>query len=435
MRHLQQDVNIFKNRRKKVMELLKGSALLLVSHPDYIRNHDVSHSYRQDSNFYYLTGFEEPESILLIRPGKDPETCLFVLPKDEASETWDGFRFGPELAQKEFAVDAAYDIEEFHLLAPKMLMDMDQVYTQVFRDDVHDQNIFSIFKTIKGLRGRSGKGVPALKDAYPLLGEMRVFKDEYEIQQMKKAAEVSAYAHEEVRKALRPGVNERALHGIFIKSIMELGSPREAYGGIFATGDNATTLHYVYNDCECKDGDLFLVDAGAEWNYYASDVTRVYPVNGKFTEAQARIYQKVLDVQKSAIDQITPGVIMDDLQDFAIRELVSFMIEEGVLSGSVSSNIDNLNYKKYYPHGLGHWLGLDVHDAGLRAVESRHRQFEPGMVFTVEPGLYFPHKETRLPEAFRGVGVRIEDNILVTEDGCINLTKEIPKEISDLEKG
>ncbi|MCB0355561.1 MAG: aminopeptidase P N-terminal domain-containing protein [Bdellovibrionales bacterium] len=433
MRTPTMDMKVIAERRKRLAQLIPGSALILTAHPEYIRNHDVHHPYRQDSNFYYLTGFEEPESIFLFRPGKNPESVLFVRNKDVERETWDGFRYGPEATKQEFQVDAAYSIDKFDELAPKLLEEVDKLYYRFFYFKDYDAILEKALLHTKSLRRRSGMGTLTIADSYQLIGEMRLIKDDFEVEQMRKAAEINTFAHTQIMKKISPGINERELHGKFIAAIMAQGAEREAYNGIFASGNNATTLHYVFNDQVCQDGDLFLIDAGPEYNFYASDVTRAYPVNGKFNEDQKRVYNRVLQIQKRMIERVKPGVTMSDLQHETISLLVDVMLDEGLLAGAKDQLIMNNEYLKYYPHGIGHWLGMDVHDAGLTIVGGEPRPLVKGMVITIEPGLYIPASDTKAPVALRGMGIRIEDNLLLTEDGHEVLSEQIPKEVSELE--
>ncbi|MCB0340880.1 MAG: aminopeptidase P N-terminal domain-containing protein [Pseudobdellovibrionaceae bacterium] len=427
------DMSVFKERRDRLAKLLNGAALVLPAHPEYVRNHDVHHSYRQDSNLFYLSGFEEPESVFVFRPGRSPETVLFVRDKNPLRETWDGFRYGPKLAQTEFGVDAAFIVDDFEKEAPALLRDVDVVYYSLFMNTDFDVRFRHVIETVKASWGRSGKGNLAIKDSVPLIGEMRVRKTPYEIEVMQKAADISAEAHIEVMKATRPGVSERALHGLFIKEIMERGAAREGYGTIVAGGNNATTLHYVFNDQPLKDGEIMLIDAGAEYHYYSGDITRSYPVSGKFNGAQKRVYQKVLDVQKRMVAMVKPGVTLKQLQETARNELIDVMIDEKLLKGSKDQIVEEKSYLAFYPHGVSHWLGMDVHDAGAYEVNGESRQLEPGFCITVEPGLYVPAHLDNVPEELKGIGIRIEDNIVVTEDGHGNLTDRAPKEVDELE--
>lgn len=428
------DMNIFAERRKKLGQQIPGAALVVASHPELIRNHDVHFPYRQDSNMFYLTGWEEPESVLVYRPGLNPETVMFVRRRDVERETWDGFRYGPEGCEREFKVDKAYPIDEYTKIAPQLLKEVDRVYYRQFKNKEADHQMEEILNTVKSLQGRSGLGLLTIHDADTLIGEMRVVKSEYELTQLREACEVSAQAHLAAMHFTRPGVTERQVQGVLSHQFFMRGSAREGYNHIVASGNAATTLHYNFNDQVCKDGDLLLIDAGAEYNYYTGDITRTYPVNGKFTDEQGRVYEEVLKVQKAIIDFVKPGIVFKDLHDMGTSMLTDAMLNLGLLSGRKDDLIQALAQKKYYPHGIGHWLGMDVHDAGLYFKKGEPRPIEANMCFTIEPGLYIPADDTSAPLKYRGIGIRIEDNIRVTSTGSENMTTSVPKEISDIEK-
>ncbi len=427
------DISIFKQRRDTLSSHFGDGALVLFSSPEYIRNNDVHHPYRQDSNFFYMTGFEEPGAIFIFRPGKSPETTLFVRPKDQLMETWEGFRFGVQMAGEAFGIDACYEVDQFEDEAPKLLQEVETVYHNLFVNSNIDQQMQSVLKTTRSLQGRSGRGLLSVKDPYSIIGEARLVKSDFEIETMKKACEISADGHIAMMRAMKPGINERAIQGVFIGEIMSQGSAREGYGTIVASGSSATTLHYVFNDQPCRSGDLVLIDAGAEYNYYSGDITRTFPVNGRFSDLQKRVYNKVLKAQKKLISMIKPGVTQAAVHDSSVQMLTEIMIEEGLLQGTVQENINNLNFKKYYPHGIGHWLGMDVHDSGLYTIDGKPRPFEAGMCLTIEPGLYVPADDMSAPQELRGLGIRIEDNILITPMGHENLTKKAPKEVEEIE--
>ncbi len=433
MRQNKFDLNILKQRQEKISQQIEGSALLLMSHPEYIKNYDAHHPYRADSSMVYMTGFEEPGAVFLLIPGSNPQTVMFVLPKNIEQETWTGFRFGPDLTEKHFGIDKCFNIEDFFKEAPALLKGVDSIYTNYFNDRDQDEMLRKLVKEIYKLSHRSGRNHVGLKNSYELVGESRFIKTPDEIALMKKAADASCYAHKEVMKFIKPGINERALHGVFIKSIFEKGCNREAYEGIFASGASATTLHYIFNDQECKDGEVFLIDAGGEYNFYAADITRSYPVNGKFNEDQKRVYQKVLDVQKKLINMVKPGATRTEVHNASVDMLVDVMIDEGLLIGDKNKIIENGEFKKYYPHGVGHPLGLDVHDTGKSVIAGAARRYEEGMVWTIEPGLYIPHDDSSAPKALRGLGIRIEDDIVVTKGEPLNLTAAAPKEIDEME--
>jgi len=427
------DIEFFKARRQRLAQLIPDSVLILPSWPAYYRNADTEHAYRPESNLYYLTGFEEPDSCLVFRPGKTPETVLFVRQKNVERETWDGFRFGLQGARDVFGVDQTYAIEDFEKLAPDLLRGCGRVFYTMFRNREFDERFGRAMMGISGWRPRFGLGLPPIEDASAVVGELRILKTQEEVEAMRRAAQISAEAHIEVMKATRPGVTERALHGLFIKEVMDRGASSESYGGIFATGKNATTLHYRFNDATLEDGQLLLVDAGAEYQYYAGDITRTFPVNGKFSSAQKRIYGKILQVQKDVIRMLKPGLPHLDLQKYTVQKLTEILIEENVLKGTVEENVSASRQTRYYPHGVSHLLGLDVHDAGVLQVAGRSRPLESGMAITIEPGLYFPHDDLNVPAELRGIGIRIEDDIVITAEGCEVLTKGVTKEIEEME--
>lgn len=434
MRKPTENIDIFKNRRAAISEILKGSALIVAAHPEQTRNSSVGYPYRQDSNLYYLTGWEEPDSVLVLRPGFEPESIMFVRKRDQERETWDGFRFGPEGCQSEFKIDKCYLIEEFESVLPGLLKEVDQVYYRLFKNPDVDKKVEGALLSLKRLQGRSGSGLLPILDADEFLGEMRVIKSEAELLNLREACEISAQAHLAAMKFTRPGVNERHIQGVLAHHFYMQGAAREGYNYIVASGNSSTTLHYNFNDQVCRDGDLLLIDAGAEYNYYTGDITRTFPVNGRFTEEQGRVYEHVLKVQKQIIDFIKPGVPFKELHEMGTSLLTDAMLELGLLSGRKEDLISALKPKKYYPHGIGHFLGMDVHDAGLYFKNGEPRPLEPNMCFTVEPGIYIPLGDESAPKSLRGIGIRIEDNIRVTQQGCEVLTSSAPKEIADLEK-
>lgn len=427
------DMSVFKERRSELASRAQGSAIILPAAPDYVRNNDVHHAYRQDSNFFYLTGFEEQESILVIRPGQTPETVMFVRPKDVERETWDGFRYGPEGAAREFGIDKTYLISDFGKVIGDLLKPVDRVYYRWNINREFDNKMIGILDGVRAAMGRTGRGALPVYDSWELLGEMRVIKKEHDIKLMREACRISAEGHIAAMKFCKPGVTERQLYGTLLHSFYMNNSDREGYGTIVGSGAAATTLHYTFNDQVCRDGDLVLIDAGAEKEYYGGDITRTWPVNGKFTPVQKRVYEAVLKIEKDLIAAVKPGIEFKWLQERTIDYLTDVMIEFGLLKGAKQHLIDTLAFKKYYPHGVSHYLGLDVHDAGLHIVDGKPRLLSPGMSFTIEPGLYIPADDESAPREFRGIGIRIEDNVVVTANGCENLTSMCPKEVSDLE--
>lgn len=427
------DMKIFADRRKKLMDRAKDAAIVVASHPERIRNDDVHFLHRQDSNMFYLTAFEEPEAILILRPGLKPDTVMFVRQRNRERETWDGFRYGPEGVKNEFKIEQTYPIEEFAQRAPDLLKDFQNVYYRMGKNEFVDKLLKDALEASVSLNKRKGYGLASIRDADTFIGEMRVIKSDYEIEQLREACEISAQAHLAAMKFTRPGVSERQVQGVLASQFYMKGSAREGYNYIVASGNSATTLHYNFNDQVCQDGDLLLIDAGAEFNFYTGDITRTYPVNGKFTSAQARVYQAVLDVQKKIIDFIEPGVTFLELQEMGSSLLTDKMLELGLLNGRKEDIIAAGEHRRFYPHGIGHWLGMDVHDAGAYYVDGKPRPLEVNMCFTVEPGLYIPYDDETVPKEYRGIGVRIEDNVRVTAGGCENLTTAVPKEINEIE--
>lgn len=434
MRKPTENPEIFKKRRKKVATALNGAALIVAAHPEQVRNHDVQHSYRQDSNMYYLTGFEEPESFLIIRPGKTPESVMFVRRKDIERETWDGFRFGPEGTQKEFLIDAVYPIEEFQTQSLELLKGYEEIYYRLFKNKEADEQIEKLLLSLKQSFGRTGYGLLTIKDADTFLGEFRLIKDEADLANQRRACQISAEAHVAAMKFTKPGVNERQVQAVMSNHFYMNGSARVGYPYIIASGNNATTLHYNFNDQECKKGDLLLIDAGAEYNYFSGDITRTFPVSGKFTEPQRKVYEGVLKIQKDIIASLKPGLFFKDLHEMGASMLTDLMLELGLVSGRKDDVMKANQHRKYYPHGIGHWLGMDVHDSGLYYIKGEPRPLEAGMCFTIEPGLYIPGNDMTAPPELRGIGVRIEDNIIITKNGYENLTTGVPKEIDEIEK-
>lgn len=436
MRKPVDNLEVFARRRRLLAEKAKGGAVILASHPEYIRNNDVHHSYRQDTNLYYLTGWEEPESIFVFRPGRTPETVMFVRPKDIERETWDGFRYGPNGCAQEFKIDKTFLIDEFEKEIVELLKPVDRIYYRFNVDPEFDRKVLGLLDSVKRSHGRSGRGHLPVLDSWELIGELRVIKTADDVEAMRKACAVTARAHVDVMKATKPGKTERQLLGVFLGSIYHQNADREGYGSIVASGPNACTLHYVFNDQVCRDGHLLLIDAGAEVRYYTGDITRTYPVNGKFTSAQRKVYDRVLEVQKDLVAMTKPGLAFKTLQETTIERLTDAMIDLGLIKVKRQEAIERLLFKKYYPHGVSHYLGMDVHDTGLYQTLGENmvsRQLEAGVAFTIEPGLYIPWDDKDAPEELRGIGVRIEDNVVVTPTGCDNLTSEAPKEVADLE--
>lgn len=411
-------------------------AIIPAAH-EQTRSYDTEFKFRQDSDFWYLTGFPEPDAIAVIDPQnkKSPYT-LYVRPRDLEMETWFGRRQGVEGAVKNFGADRSFSIDKFADDLPKLLDGHDKLYYRFAVDKSLDQQMLGYL---------SGQRVRRLKTAYPphtiidptiILGEMRLHKDEQEADYMQTAATIAADAHILAMKKVKPGMNELQVEAMMEAYMRDKGATGVAYNSIIGGGDNATILHYVENNMPLKDGDLLLIDAGAEYKGYASDITRTFPVNGKFTKAQREVYDVVLDVQLKCVEYTKPGNTVKARQEYSIELLTEGMVKLGLLKGKTKDLIKKKEYMKYYMHGVGHYLGLDVHDAGRYFTDQgakNSKPFAPGMVLTVEPGLYIPPDDKSAPAKYRGIGIRIEDDVLVTKDGNKNLTEKVTKDPDEIE--
>lgn len=417
----------FKNRRTKIFAALEDSVMILFSGEE-----GAWERFRADSSFVYATGFEEPEAIAVFAPKSDKPFQLFLRPRDPAKEIWDGFRYGLEGAVSDFGADAAYDISEFYTRLPSLLTGAERVYYSV-QGSERDLQVIRAIKQYVTTMGRTGRGALPIYDSKDIIGEMRLVKSQQEIEWMRESAELSAQAHKVLMSKVRGGMNEKEMQAILFEEFYKRRAHREGYFSIIAAGANATILHYRDNNSDSKDGDLLLVDAGAEKNYYTADITRTYPLNGKFSDAQKDVYSRVLKVQKELIEMVKPGVPFVEIQEAAREKLTQQLIELGFLKGTVADNLKSKSFAKYYPHNIGHFLGMDVHDTGLYMVGGSSRKLEAGMTLTIEPGIYIPENDTTVPKKYRGIGIRIEDNILVTPNGREVLTKNAPKEIADIE--
>jgi Xaa-Pro aminopeptidase len=414
------------------MDKAGGGVAVIPTAPEKLRNRDSTFPYRADSYFHYLTGFPEPEAVLVLVAGKAPQAILFCRPKDIEKEIWDGFRHGPEGACAAFGFDAAYPIAELDAKLAELLADQPALWYSLGHDAVWDGRISAALNAVRA-QTRAGKRPPALiHDIRATLDEMRLVKDGHEIALMRKAAVIAGAAHRRAMRFVTPGRYEYEVEAEFLHEFRRQGSQAPSYTTIVAGGANACVLHYVGNDQLLKEGDLLLIDAGCEVDGYASDITRTFPVSGSFSGPQADVYDLVLDAQAAAIDAIGPGANFLAPHEAAVRVLAQGMLDLKLLEGSLDGVIESESYKRFYMHRTGHWLGLDVHDAG----EYRHgddwRILAPGMALTVEPGCYIRAADD-VPPAFHNIGVRIEDDILVTVAGNEILTADTPKAIADIE--
>ncbi len=434
---LTQVPSYFKARRDALANANPGAAFIFPSSAEVLRNPDVYHPFRQESNFYYLTGFEEPDAWLVMAPQRSKpgsyRSVLFVRKRDPELEIWEGERYGVEGALKIFGVDEAYLTAQFDEKIVDLLQGCDRVYYRVGHSEFLDRQVNAGLERLRRTQGRAGKALLAIGDPQELIGEMRLFKSPDEIALLRKACEITSEAHQTAMRDVRPGMNEYEIEALIDYTFRRKGCARVGYGSIVAGGKNATCLHYRANNETLRDGDLLLIDAGGEYGYYTADITRTFPVGRRFSDAQALIYDLVLKAQKEAIEISKPGTLWSALHKRATEVLVEGLLSLGLLKGKAEDILRTSEVRRFYPHGTGHWLGMDVHDVGLYQKNGEARKLEPGMVFTIEPGLYMQPTDRAIPERFRNIGVRIEDNILITQDGCDILTKDAPKERAEIE--
>jgi len=419
------------HRSAVLAHLADDEAVLVFGGPHHLRNGDAEYRYRPDSDVYWLTGWEDPQVAVFLRPGDEP-VCMFVQARDPERETWTGRRKGPEGAKEEHGADVAFPFSALEAELPRLLQGVSTLHYGFARDPEHDALVMSAVARAR----RSGrlKGLLAPQTFHHptvLLHELRLVKSEAEIDRLREAGRISAEAHIRAMRATGPGVREFAIEAVLMHSFLEQGSTGAGYTPIVAAGDNATILHYVTNRDVCEDGELLLIDAGCEVDFYTADITRTFPVNGRFTDVQRKVYQAVLDAQLASIDTCRAGRTFHDVHTASVRGLTEAMVALGLLKGDVDELISTDAFKRYYMHGTSHWLGLDVHDVGLYTTapgeENGSRVLAPGMVLTVEPGLYVPLDDEDAPEELRGIGIRIEDDVLVTDGAPDVLTAAAPK--------
>ena len=422
----------FKARRARLAKSLGQGLVILPTAPERHRNADTHYDYRWDSGFYYLTGFREPEAVLVMVLGAKPRTILFCREKNLEREIWDGYRYGPPTAREMFGFDEAYPYEELDARMPELLANQEQLHTLVGLDPAWDLRVAGWLNTVRA-KVRTGVTAPAaIVDIRAAVNEMRLVKDEAEIAVMRRAGEISSEAHVRAMRTAKPGQREYQVEAELMHEFLRNGARAAAYGSIVASGPNACVLHYRENTAELKKGELLLIDAGCELDSYASDITRTFPIASKFSGPQRDIYELVLESQEAAIKAVKPGADFIDYHDAATRVLVRGFIDLKLCKGTVESVLEDGSYKQFYMHRTGHWLGLDVHDAGDYMQKGKWRKLKPGMVLTVEPGCYIRPADN-VPKAFWNIGVRIEDDVLVTAKGRDVLTAECPKKVKDVE--
>lgn len=429
------DPAVYAERRAALMQAIgPGGVAIVRSLPERLRNNDAHYKFRQHSDVLYLTGFVEPETTLILRPGAEEErVVMFVRPRDPEMEVWDGRRAGVEGAKERYGADAAYPAAELTAKLGELIANCDELHYALGLDPEMDRIVAATIARLRRTE-RKGKRPPrAVVDPRVALHELRLFKRPEELALLRRAAELTVEAHVAAMGAGRPGTHEHELEALIDYTFRKAGGNGPGYASIVGAGANATILHYVENSAAIADGDLVLVDAGCEYGHYTADITRTWPASGRFSAPQRAIYELVLATQTSAIAMTRPGVTIDEIHDHCVKQLTTGMIELGLLTGSVDDRIADAAYKKFFMHGTSHWLGLDVHDVGAYRDGGKARPLAPGMVITIEPGLYVAADAADVPAELRGIGVRIEDDVAITADGHEVLTAACPKQIADVE--
>ncbi|BAY63493.1 metallopeptidase [Calothrix brevissima NIES-22] len=431
----------YQKRRQQLMSKLGNGTAIFRSAPMAVMHNDVEYNYRQDSDFFYLTGFNEPQAVAVLAPHHaEHQFVLFVQPKDREKEVWTGYRCGVEAAKELYGADEAYPIAELDEKLPQYLEKADRIFYHLGRDRNFNDKVLKHYQSLLRTYPKRGTGPIAIEDTSPILGSMRLIKSQAELELMRQAAAIATEAHSLARQVTAPGRYEYEIQAE-IEHIFRLrGAMGPAYPSIVASGVNACVLHYIENDRQMQDGDLLLIDAGCAYGYYNSDITRTFPVGGKFTAEQKILYEIVLEAQKQAIAQVQPGNTFNSVHDTAVRVLTEGLVEVGILKGEVDKLIEEEKYKPYYMHRTSHWLGLDVHDVGVYQHGDNPQILQPGQILTVEPGLYIV-PDTKLAEdqpatdpRWVGIGIRIEDDVLVTSTGHEVLTAGVPKEVDEVER-
>jgi Xaa-Pro aminopeptidase len=426
------DISIYRERRERLARQMGRGVAVVSTAPERLRNRDAHYPFRFDSYFYYLTGFTEPEAVAVIVAGDQVKSLLFCRDKDLEREIWDGFRYGPEAAREAFGFDEGHSFFKLDEMMPGLLADQPAIFCDVGENSEWDARLIQWLNAVRA-QVRTGISAPGeIRDVRKLLDEMRLIKDPTELDVMRRAAAISTAAHRRAMRATRPGRSEYQVEAELLHEFRSQGAQAPAYTPIVAGGANACVLHYVANDAPLKDGDLLLIDAGCELDGYASDITRTFPVNGRFSGPQRDVYALVLAAQAAAIDAVRPGALWQDPHDAAVRVLAQGFIDLGLCQGTRDGVIESGDYKKFYMHRTGHWLGMDVHDCGDYKRDGQWRELVPGMVLTVEPGCYVRPGDG-VPERFWNIGVRIEDDAVVTAAGREIITAAAPKAIAEVE--
>jgi Xaa-Pro aminopeptidase len=425
---------VFKARREQFMKAMGKGVAVFPAAPPRTRSNDTEYEYRQNSDFHYLTGFDEPESVAVVTTlHPEHRFVLFVRPRDKEKEIWNGRRAGPDGAKSKHGADEAYTIDSLDEMLPRYVENAPRLFYRLGLDREFDDRMTGILNRIRAA-ARTGVTAPAeIVDPATIVHEMRLIKNDDDLSRLRRACEISAEAHVAAMRACRPGMNECELEAIVEYVFRRSGAASPGYSSIVGAGANATILHYIENNAPIRDGDLVLIDAACEYLAYSSDITRTFPANGRFSRPQKALYEIVLKAQLEAIDEVRPGAPFQAYHERAVRVLVEGLIGLGLLDGTAEEAVANESYKRYYMHRTGHWLGIDVHDAGRYQIDGASRPLEPGMVMTVEPGIYIAEDDDRAPGEYRGIGIRIEDDVLVTRSGNEVLTSKVPKTIADIE--
>ena len=427
--------NEFIKRRKDLMAHMEADSIaILAAAKSALRNGDADYAYRQNSDFYYLTGFAEADAVLVLIPGRRKGECLlFCKEKNEVKELWNGKLLGPEAAIEILGLDDCFPITDIDDILPGLIEGRERVYSPMGKDEAFDHQIMEWVRVIRS-KVRSGAHPPGeFLVLDHLLHEMRLIKSKTELDLMRKSGEIAVAAHMRAMQVCKPGLNEYELEAEYLYEFARNGSSAPAYNSIVAGGENACILHYIDNNKALLDGDLVLIDAGCEYEYYASDITRTFPVNGKFNPEQKAVYEVVLEAQLEAIKAVKPGGHWDDPHNRTVEIITAGLVELGLLKGKVESLIEEGAYKDFYMHRAGHWLGMDVHDVGNYKIDGDWRLLEPGMVLTIEPGIYISSNNTKVDAKWRGIGIRIEDDVAVTKNGSEVLTGGLAKTIDEIE--
>ena len=426
------NLELYRGRRLRLSQQMQRGVAVIATAPERLRNRDAHYPYRFDSYFFYLTGFTEPEAVCVLIAGDAPRSLLFCRDKDLDREIWDGFRHGPEAAKQAFGFDEAYSVKQLDEMLPKLLADQPAIFCDMGESNEWDARVIQWLNAVRA-QARAGISAPGeICDVRKLLDDMRLVKDANELAVMRRAAQISVAAHRRAMQTARPGLHEYQVEAELLHEFRRNGAQSPAYTPIVASGANACVLHYVANDQPLKDGELLLIDAGCELDGYASDITRTFPISGRFSQPQREVYELVLAAQSAAIAEVKAGNHWERPHEAAVRVLACGFIDLGLCQGTVDAVIESGDYRKFYMHRTGHWLGLDVHDCGDYKRDGVWRALEPGMVLTVEPGCYIRPGDG-VPQHLWNIGVRIEDDVVVTRDGCEVITADAPKTVAEIE--